>query len=238
MQWWQSNKTSFLYYADTILCFFVLYKAEEHKQRESSTHSSTQLCRALRKSHGLTEETVQIQLKCMLDSGKVTKDMYRQRESLKIDPELKGDIAELYRITKLSENGEGLERRSSRDEEILSKYRSDLVIESLRNESSKDLEKDLEKEKSMVDMSDAESVSSSDSSSSDDSALADSALERLSIVKGKVEKLVALEEQLQRLTDQFATVDTEKNEKRSFLENENKRLSDENLLLKRENLRS
>ena len=112
-----------------------------------------------------------------------------------------------------------------------------MVSESLRNESSKDLEKDLEKEKSMVDMSDAESVSSSDSSSSDDSALADSALERLSIVEGKVEKLVALEEQVQRLTDQFATVDSEKNEIRSFLENENKRLSDENLLLKRENLR-
>ena len=213
------------------LILLELYKAEEHKQRESSTQSSTQLCRALRKSHGLTEETVQIQLKCMLDSGKVTKDMYRGRESLKIDPELKGEIAELYRITTMNDNGEGLKRRSSRDEEILSKYRSDLVIESLRNESSKE----MEKEESIEVVSDAESVSSSDSSV--DSALADSALERLSIVEGKVEKLIALEVQVQRLTNQIATVDTEKTEKTSFLENENKRLNDENLLLKKENLK-
>eukprot|EP00112_Aurelia_sp_Birch-Aquarium-sp1_P005086 Seg1577.8 transcript_id=Seg1577.8/GoldUCD/mRNA.D3Y31 product="hypothetical protein" pseudo=true protein_id=Seg1577.8/GoldUCD/D3Y31 len=90
-------------------------------------------------------------------------------------------------------NGEGLKRRSSRDEGILSKYLSDLVIESLRNKRSIEMEKDLEKEESMENMFDAGSVSSSDSSV--DSALVDSALERLSIVEGKLEKLVALQEQ-------------------------------------------
>ena len=93
----------------------------------------------------------------------------------------------------------------------------------------------MEKEESIEVVSDAESVSSSDSSV--DSALADSALERLSIVEGKVEKLIAVEVQVQRLTNQIAIVDTEKNEKTSFLENENKRLNDENLLLKKENLK-
>ena len=57
-------------------------------------------------------------------------------------------------------------------------------------------------------------MSSSDSSV--DSALADNALERLSIVEGKVEKLIALEEQVQRLANQIATVDTEKNKKTIF----------------------
>ena len=181
------------------LILLELYKAEEHKQRESSTQSSTEFCRALRKSHGLTKETVQIQLKCMLDFKKVKKDIYRRCESLKIEPELKGEIAELYRITTMSKNGEGLKRQSSRDKEILSKYRRDLVIESFRNESGKE----LEKEESAEDLSYAEYVSSSDSSV--DSALADSSLERLSIVEGKVEKLIALEEQVQRLASQITT---------------------------------
>ena len=74
----------------------------------------------------------------LLELCKAEEHKQRERcESLKIEPELKGEIAELCRITTMSENGKGLKRRSSRDEEILSKYRRDLVIESFRNESSK-----------------------------------------------------------------------------------------------------
>ena len=193
------------------LILVELYKAEEQKQRASSTQSSTQLCHALRKSHGLTEETIDIQLKCMLASGKITKNMYRRRESLKIDPELKEEVAELYRITATSGESENHPRRPSKDVEILTKYRSDLVIESLRKESSKD----QEKEESMENMSDAESVSEDDSYI--DSALVDSALERLSIVERRLEKLIPLEEQVQRLTDQIATADKERNDKKSSL---------------------
>ena len=102
---------------------FIVVEIEKIHSRNQRANTKA-VCKALAKSHGLTEQVVSLQLKRMILTGRIEKRLIRGSESFKLS-------------TEVILHGNKLARKVSNDEDKAAEYRNDLVQTSTRQEGAK-----------------------------------------------------------------------------------------------------
>ena len=101
---------------------FIVVEIEKLHSRNQRANTKA-VCKALAKSHGLTERVVSLQLKRMILTCRIEKRFIRGSKSFKL-------------VTEAMRHGNKLARKVSNDEEKAAEYRNDLVQTSTRQEGA------------------------------------------------------------------------------------------------------